>query len=194
MKRFSTYALALVAVVALGACAGHNKGSVSTNNGAPDWTTRGSGSFKDEGGKSAIYGVGIVDNVRSISLAVETGDDRARAAIAKIMNTVVTALGKSYEGSTSAGDPSKISEEQMVTQTSKAFAEFTLHGATPVNHYVDRSDPAHPIYYSLVKLDLGSIQGALDESKELDGKVKEYVKANAEKAFDELNAEQSKHN
>ena len=193
MKRFSTYALALAAAVALGACGGHKQGSISNNNSAPDWVNRGSGAFKDENGKPSIYGVGIVDNVRSISLAVETGDDRARAGISKIMNSMVTSLAKSYESSVSAGDPSKVSEEQMVSQTSKVFSQFTLHGATPVNHWVDRSDPMHPIYYSLVKLDLGSIQGALDESKELDGKVKEYVKANAEKAFDELNAEQAKH-
>jgi hypothetical protein len=194
MKRISLYAFALVAVVALGACGGKKDGQIVNNSGAPDWVNRGSGAFKDEGGKQAIYGVGIVDNVRSISLAVETGDDRARANISKIMNSMVTSLAKSYEASVSAGDPSKVSEEQMVSQTSKVFSEFTLHGATPVNHWVDRSDPAHPVYYSLVKLDLGSIQGALDESKQLDSKVKEYVKANAEKAFDELNAEQAKHN
>jgi hypothetical protein len=192
MKRFSTYVFALVAIAALGAC-GHNKGAISANSSAPDWVNRGSGAFKDEGGKPVFYGVGIVDNVRSLSLAVETGDDRGRAAIAKIMNSYVTSLAKSYESSVSAGDPSKISEEQMVSQTSKVFTQFQLHGALPVNHWVDRSDAAHPIYYSLIKLDMSAIQNSLDQSKELDAKVRDYVKANAEKAFDELSAEQAKH-
>jgi hypothetical protein len=44
-----------------------------------------------------------------------------------------------------------------------------------------------------VKLDMAAVQDGLSESKELDGKVRDYVKANAEKAFDELNAEEAKH-
>ena len=193
MKSFSTYAFALAAAVLLGACGAHNKGAISANNAAPDWVNRGSGAFKDDAGKPVFYGVGIVDNVRSISLAVETGDDRGRVQIAKIMNAYVTSLAKDYQSSVSAGDASKVSEEQLVSQTSKVFTQFQLHGSTPVNHWVDRSDPQHLIYYSLVKLDMSAIQGALDESKELDSKVRDYVKANAEKAFDELNAEQAKH-
>jgi hypothetical protein len=49
------------------------------------------------------------------------------------------------------------------------------------------------VYYSLVKLDMGAVQAALDESKDLDSKTRDYVKANADKAFDEMNAEQAKH-
>ena len=81
----------------------------------------------------------------------------------------------------------------MVTQTHKVFAQFQLHGSIPVDHWVDRSDPQHPVYYSLVKLDMASVQAALDETKDLDAKTRDYVKANADKAFDELNAEQAKH-
>jgi hypothetical protein len=34
---------------------------------------------------------------------------------------------------------------------------------------------------------------ALNESTDLDAKTRDYVKANADKAFDELNGEQAKH-
>jgi hypothetical protein len=193
MKRFSAYALALVAGLTLGACSHSTKSTSPIANNAPDWVNRGSAAIKDASGKQVMYGVGILQGVRNVGLAIPAVDDRARVEISKIMNAYVTALGKDYASSISAGDMSKTSEEQMVTQTHKVFTEFQLHGSMPVDHWVDRSDPAGPIYYSLVKLDMSSVQQSLADSKELDSKVRDYVKANAEKAFDELSAEQAKH-
>ena len=192
MKRLSKYAFAVVAVAAFAACSGPSKVSPINAN-APDWVNKGSGAFKDQSGKQVFYGVGILQGVRNIGLAVPQADDRGRAEIAKILNSYVTTLTKDYMASITAGDMSKSSEEQMVSQTTKNFAKFTLHGAMPVDHWVDRSDKTSPIYYSLVKLDMAAVQQSLDESKELDGKVRDYVKANAEKSFDELNAEEAKH-
>ncbi|KKL12530.1 hypothetical protein LCGC14_2534860, partial [marine sediment metagenome] len=39
---------------------------------------------------------------------------------------------------------------------------------------------------SLVKLDLDSFKGMLDEAKQLDQKVKEYIKQNSDRMHDEL--------
>jgi hypothetical protein len=159
---------------------------------APEWVNKGSGAFKDATGGDLFYGVGMASGIRNRALAVTAADDRARAEIAKVMNTYVATLTKSYMASTTAGDMNKSSEEQHVQSTMKTFAQFTLHGAMPVDHWVDRSDKANPIYYSLVKLDMAAVQQSLNDSKELDAKVKDYVKANAEKAFDELAAEEAK--
>jgi hypothetical protein len=191
MKLFSRYALAVLASAALAACAG-SKASPIVKGGAPDWVNRGNGAFKEQG-KQVIYGVGILQGVRNIGLAIPTVDDRGRVEIAKIMDSYVTALGKDYAASVTAGDPSKTSEEQMVSQTHKVFTQFQLHGAMPVDHWVDRSDPQSPVYYSLVKLDMSAVQSTIAESHDLDAKVRDFVKANAEKAFDELSAEQAKH-
>ncbi|MDE2490279.1 MAG: hypothetical protein KGM24_05490 [Elusimicrobia bacterium] len=187
MKRLSMSAFALVAIVALGACS-HKVSPIAQN--APDWVNKGTGAFKDQAGKPVFYGVGIVSGVRNRALAVTAADDRGRAEIAKIMNSYVTVLTKDYMASTTAGDMTKSSEEQMVSQTMKNFAKFTLHGAMPVDHWKDPSDGT---MFSLVKLDMGAVQQSLNDSKELDSKVRDYVKANAEKAFDELSAEEAKH-
>jgi len=193
MKSFSKIALALVGAAALGACGGPKSSPIVQNGNPPAWVNQGNGAFKDATGNKVFYGVGILQGVRNIGLAIPAVDDRGRAEIAKIMNSYVTVLGKDYASSVTSGDMTKSSEEQMVTQTHKVFAQFQLHGATPVDHWVDRSDAAHPVYYSLVKLDMAAVQAALDESKDLDAKTRDYVKANADKAFDELNAEQAKH-
>lgn len=157
---------------------------------APDWVNKGSGAFKDGNGTPVFYGVGIAQGIKNRALQVTAADDRGRAEITKIMNSYVAVLNKDYMASTTAGDMNKSSEEQMVSQTLKNFARFTLHGATPVDHWKDPSDGT---MFSLVKLDMGSIRKTLEESKELDGKVRDYVKANADKAFDELAAEEKKH-
>lgn len=189
MKRLTQCALALAAAISFSACAHNGKPSPIANNG-PEWVNKGSGAFKDAAGKQVFYGVGSVQGVRNIPLARMSADDRGRADIAKIMNSYVTTLSKDYMASTTAGDMKASSEEQMVSQTLKNFAKFTLHGSIPVDHWVDKENN---IVYSLVKLDMAAIQQSLAESKDLDAKVRDYVKANAEKAFDELNAEEAKH-
>jgi hypothetical protein len=106
------------------------------------------------------------------------------------MDSYVTVLTKDYMASVTAGDMSKSSEEQMVSQTMKDFAKFTLHGAIAVDHW---KDPTDGTLFSLVKLDMGAVQKSLAESKELNDKMRDYVKADADKAFDELKAEEAKH-
>ena len=81
-------------------------------------------------------------------------------------------------------------QEQHVSQTLKSFAKFTLHGAIIIDHWKDPSDGT---YFSLCKLDMNAVKKTLEDAKELDAKVRDYVKANAEKAFDELAAEEAKH-
>ncbi len=156
---------------------------------APDWVNKGNGAFKDSAGASVFYGVGVSEGIRQYPLARSTADDRGRAEIAQTMNTFVTVLSKSYLASTSAGDPGKSSEEQHVSNTLKNFAKFTLHGARVIDHYEDNKGRM----FSLVQLDLAAVKKSLEESKELDSKVRDYVKANAEKAFDELSSEDAKH-
>ncbi|OGS39789.1 MAG: hypothetical protein A2506_07510 [Elusimicrobia bacterium RIFOXYD12_FULL_66_9] len=182
--------LAVVAVAALAACATPKPPSAPIANNAPEWVNKGSGAFKDNAGKQVFYGVGIAQGIRNRALAVTAADDRGRAEIAKIMNSYVTTLTKDYMASVTAGDMTKSSEEQMVSSTMKNFAKFTLHGALPVDHWKDPSDGT---LFALVKLDMSAVQASLNESKELDSKVRDYVKANAEKAFDELSAEEAKH-
>ncbi|MBI4061811.1 MAG: hypothetical protein HY403_10300 [Elusimicrobia bacterium] len=187
-NRLRNLSLTLVSALALGACAGGKQSPIAAN--APEWVNRGSAAMKDKDGKQVFYGVGITQGVRNRALSVASADDRGRAELAKIMNSFVTTLTKDYMASVTAGDMSKSSEEQMISSTMKNFAKFTLHGAVPVDHW---KDPADGTLFSLVKLDMAAVQASLNESKELDPKVRDYVKANAEKAFDELAAEEAKH-
>jgi hypothetical protein len=188
MNRIPAFAAIALAVV-LSACAAKNPPAAPIAQNAPEWVNKGSGAFKDQTGKPVFWGVGIAQGIRNRALSVTAADDRGRAEIAKIMNSYVTVLTKDYMASVTAGAMDKSSEEQMVSQTLKNFAKFTLHGSMPVDHWKDPSDGT---MFALVKLDMAAVQQSLADSKELDSKVRDYVKANAEKAFDELSAEEAK--
>jgi len=177
-------------VAALAGCAGPTVVQKPLVAQAPEWVNKGSGAFKDATGGDIFYGVGMASGIKNRALAVTAADDRARAEVAKVMNTYVAALTKSYMASTTAGDMSKSSEEQHVESTMKTFAQFTLHGAVIIDHYKDDSDGT---LFSLCRLDLQAVKKSLDNAKELDSKVRDYVRTNAEKAFDDLQGEAAKH-
>lgn len=157
-----------------------------TSKGEPGWVTKGSGAFDSPKGK-VFYGVGVAQGIKNIALIRSTADNRARAEIAKIMETYVAVLSKNYMASTAGGaDVSQSSEEQHVQETLKSFTEMTLNGAEIIDRWKDPSDDTQ---YSLAKLDLTAFKDTLDKAKELNSKVRDYVKANAEKAHDELEKE-----
>ncbi|MDD4004582.1 MAG: hypothetical protein PHW69_05185 [Elusimicrobiaceae bacterium] len=157
---------------------------------APEWVNKGSGAFGDVDGKKVFYGVGMVSGVQNRALAIQSADQRARAEIAKSLDNYVAVLNKDYMASTTAGTMDKSSEEQDISVTLKGFTKFTLQGAVIVDHYME---PASNTIYSLAKLDMAAVQQTLSDAKELDAKVRDFVRANAAKSFDELSAEEAKH-
>lgn len=157
-----------------------------TSKGGPGWVTKGSGAFDSPKGK-VFFGVGSASGIHNRSLLISTADNRARAEIAKIMETYVAVLAKDYMASTSGGaDVSQSTEEQHVEQTLKSFVQITLNGSEIIDRWKDPSDDTQ---YSLAKLDLTTFKDTLDKAKELNSKVRDYVKENANKSFEELEKE-----
>ena len=156
---------------------------------APEWVNKGSGAFTDAAGGAIFYGVGMVSGVQNRALAVDAADQRARASIAKSLDNYVAVLTKDYMASTTAGSMDKSSEEQHITTTLKGFTQFTLQGSIIVDHWKDPSDGT---MFSLAKLDFANVKKTLSEAKELDDKVRDFVRGNADKAFDELKEAEAK--
>jgi hypothetical protein len=148
----------------------------------PDWVWKGSGAFDVDKGK-VFYGVGAASGIKNKALLRTTADNRARAEIAKTLETYVAVLAKDYMASTTAGDMSASSEEQHVEQALKTFSKTTLHGAIIVDRWLDSEDGS---LYSLCELDMFAFKDALDDYKELDSQVRDYVRKNAENMHSEL--------
>ena len=156
--------------------------SADTAASGPKWVMKGSGAY-DVDGLKVFYGVGLASGIKNKALLRQTADDRSRAEIAKTLEIYVSSLTKDYMASTTAGDMSKSSEEQNVETALKTFSKTTLHGAIIVDRWLD---PADGTMYSLCELDLISFKENLDKYKELDEKVRDYVRDNAERLHDEL--------
>ena len=151
----------------------------------PAWVNQGSGAFKD----GSFYGVGMATGIKNRALAVDTADSRARAKIAEVFDTYIAKLSKDYMASTTAADMKSSSEEQTVTVALKSVTQMKLSGVAPIDHWIDPTDGT---MFTLVKLDLQGIKATLEEAKELDPKVRDFVKASAEKAFADLAVEEAK--
>lgn len=181
-KLFVLFITLSMGILLVAGCATSPKPSADPASLGPAWVMKGSGAFDVEKGK-VFYGVGIASGIRNKALLRQTAENRARAEIAKTMETYVATLAKDYMASTTAGDMSKSSEEQHVETALKTFSKTTLHGAAIVDRWMDPSDGS---LYALCELDLFSFKEALDKHKELDKQVQDYVRENAEKLHGEM--------
>jgi hypothetical protein len=179
-----------LAGLAISACGGGGQKPEQANlqiSGAPNWVNQGTGAFSGEKGRM-FYGVGIASGIRNGALRRSTADQRARAEIAKTLDTYVEVLNKSYMASTTAGDMSASSEEQHVSEALKTYTNMELSGVKIVDHWIANDGTE----YSLAQLDMQGFKDGMDKMKELNAKVRDAVRANADKAFDELEAERNK--
>jgi hypothetical protein len=166
-----------------------NNPTVGVNaDGSPKWVNRGSGAYDAAKGK-AFYGVGIVQGVRNEALARQTADNRARGEIGKMFDLYVAAMMKDYQRSTTAGDFKSSSEEQDVVAAQKTITEVTLRGVEIRDHWIN---PQSGALYALAVLDLEGIMKSLQNARELNTKVRDYVRANARRAFNDLDKELGK--
>lgn len=149
---------------------------------APAWVEKGNGAFND-GGQGIFYGVGITQGIRNRALAVVAADDRARAEIAKVMNSYIAVLTRDYMASTAAGGMGSSGEEQRVSQTLSNFAKLTLHGAVIVDHWRDSSDGT---LFSLCRLDMDAVRRTLADAERLDLGLRDFVRDRGEASFNKM--------
>jgi len=150
----------------------------------PGWIDKGSGFFSGDRGK-AFYGVGTASYITNVGLRREAADAGARTDLAKIFKTQIKNLVKIYAASIYGGrDREK--EEQFVSSATKSFTEMELAGSMIIDRYYDEKEKTQ---YSLAVLDMNFFKDQVTRMKELSKEVQEAIKANAEKAFEELDRE-----
>lgn len=190
MRRYTKAVQGLmVLLLILTGCAATRKGPTPIQElKAPEWVKKGSGASGNEKGR-VFYGVGSASGIDNSSLLRTTADDRARNELAKIFEVYTASLMKDYAASTTAGDFSKTAEEQHVEQAIKTVTSATLNGVEIVDHW---QNPDTMELFSMARLDLESFKNNMDKMKELNARVKEYVRKNAEKLHEQLEKEEEK--
>jgi hypothetical protein len=176
-SRYFTLGIAATIVLSLAACGG-----------PPKWVKQGSGAYSEDNQK-AFYGVGSVTGVKNESLAWDTAENRARAEVAKNFETYTAYLMRDYSASTNAADFTKSTEEQNVERAIKTFTATTLNGVRPIQRWMDEKSGT---YYVLTKLDFNEMKSAMEQSKELNKEVRDFVRKNADRLFERLEKEEAK--
>jgi len=152
----------------------------------PKWVKTGTYTGQDS---KAFYGIGEVMGVRNEPLAWDAAENRARAQMVKVLSTYTAYLMRDYAASTTAGDFKKTAEEQNIEEATKTFAAATLNGVRSVDRYKDEKKG---IYYVVVKMELEDVKDMLTQSKELNSQVRDFVRKNADRAFERLEKEEQK--
>ena len=192
MKKLVTIISVLTFIAAIGvigtACGSTPALLQTTSSGAPAWVLKGSGAFNGDRGK-AFYGVGSAPKMHDVSIQRDRAGNRARRAILQIFKTYIGYMMKDYARSTTAGEEGKEAYESDVVSVQKTVSMGDLNGAQIVDNW---RDPADGTVYSLAVFDVQAVSEILSNKNELDAKLKDYVRANAAKAFDDLEKEEAK--
>lgn len=164
-------------------CGGDQIKHTGTSANSPKWVNMGAAAFKDK----AFYGVGVSTNISSISLRRSTADAQARAELAKVFTSRVQNLIKNYDASTTDGD--REAAEAHRQEATKVFTEMELTGVEIVDRYYNTEQKSQ---YALAKLDPEAFDGQLDRLERLGARAKTIIRANAQKAFKEIDEESAR--
>ena len=164
---------------------------------APKWITQKGAAFS--GDKAVFYGVGNTAGTINPSLKRKAAEASARRDLAQEFQVYIAALQKQYQAETTAGAMDRHSVEQHIEDVMKQVTEQTLTGSSIVEYW---EHPNRDEAYALARLDLArfeesiaSMQSNNQQFKQLDDRMKETIKQNAEKLHqqmaDELKKKQS---
>lgn len=180
--------LALSSGILLAAC-GHTppgEGLAADLDGAPDWVRKaGCAGFSGEAPQK-ICAIGSVGGTNNISLARTGAEGRGRTAIARSLQSKVSAMLKDYQSTT--GDFGGVGDEQQITDVSKQLTSMALNGTRTLDTWVSSKGT----FYALVMLDTDSFNKALAGMTQLSQKVREAITQRANTAFKEMDSELQK--
>jgi hypothetical protein len=137
--------------------------------------------------QKGFCGVGSVSGIdKNQSLKITTAADRATAEIQKLFDQYTAQLRKDYQAATT--DFSGTTEEQHIEVAAKNFTQGHLSGV----EVRDRWEDEQGTLFVLAFLDIEAFKNAVDKMGNLNGKVRDFIKNNAEKSFEALSREEEK--
>ncbi len=191
MKYLRNLSLLVIALgLLLSGCAGTPKkaGLIPIQElNAPEWVLKGSGAFEGDRGR-VFYGVGVADYSSSETIQREAAKTRARNELAKVLELYNASLTKDYIAQTRAGKLEGVAEGHF-EQAIKQVTSMTLRGVQIVDFW---QNPATGALYALARLDLEAYTDTFDKLKQLDARIRDYVRNNAKRLHEELEEELEK--
>ena len=177
-KRFGLFMTALMLTGALVACSSNKLEGDLGIKGAPDWVNEGTQVVNDKGGR-LIHGVAVAPSMNDLALQTSVADDRARAEIAKVLNSYMKLVSQDY--SSSAGSGQDQQTQQSVSRQIQAITDQNVSGAVIIRHWKNEKDGS---IWSIAELDLGRVKDMVANSKDMNSAFRDYFGAHADNIFD----------
>lgn len=155
--------------------------------GAPDWVNEGSQALSNRDDR-LFHGVGQAPPMGDPSLQQSTADSRARAEIARSLDTLFDLAGSDYLASSGAGGDDRTTA-QSVSQQIRSSTQLHLSGARIIARW---KDPRTGAVYSLAELDMKAVDRALELSRDMNESARRYLQQNADNIFDRMLEEESR--
>jgi hypothetical protein len=118
----------------------------------------------------------------NIALANSAAESRARAELARSLQTRVKAMMQDYQAATQGGAENKTASEQHIVDVSKEITNINLAGTRLEETWISDSGTV----WALVVLDTESFKDSLTQMKGLDDRERAAIVQRADKAFSEL--------
>lgn len=171
---------ALVLTSALLACSSNQLDGDLGIKGAPDWVNKGTQVLNDKGGR-LIHGVAEAPSMNDPSLQTSVADDRARAEIARVLNSFMHVVSQDYSASAGAGQDQQ--SEQSMSRQIQNITEQNVSGARILTHWPNPKDGS---LWSVAELDLNQVKDLVTNSKDMNSAFRDYFNANADNIFDNM--------
>ena len=169
--------LVLVAAGMLAACSSTQlKGDLGIK-GAPDWVNEGTQVVNDKGGR-LIHGVGMAPAMNDLSLQTSTADDRARAEVARVLNSFMHVMTQDFS-SASAGSE----DQQTISRQIQNITDQNLSGVQIIRHWKNEKDGS---VWSIAELDLKQVKDMVANSKDMNSGFRDFFGAHADNVFDSM--------
>ena len=147
---------------------------------APDWVNKGTQVLNDKGGH-LIHGVGMAPTMNDFSLQQSTADDRARAEVARVLNSFMHVVSQDYTAAAGSGQDQQ--SEQSMSREIQNITDQNVSGARILTHWPNPKDGS---LWSVAELDLNQVKDMVANSKDMNTAFRDYFAAHADNLFDSM--------
>ena len=155
-------------------------------SGAPEWVNEGTQYLNNKDGR-LFHGVGQAPAISDTALQMSSADNRARAAVARILASYLSVASNDYTSASGTGKEA-ISQQTLSRQINN-LSKINLSGVRIIGHWKNKKNGT---IYSIAELDMEYMKKSISNIKKMNQGLGLYLGENADNIFDKIATEKNK--